>query len=195
MRHLLLALPLALLPAFAPAHEHHEHHEHEHEHEHEHGSASLGSHEHGAAQLDAALDGDLLEIELRSPAMNLLGFEYMPKSAEDRRQLAGTRALLEQPDALFGLPSEALCELDEVSLESPLFADEGHRHAQHDVGAHNDIHALYRYSCSAPDALSGLDLRGLFKAFPGTETIQAQLIGPNGQQGKVLRATQAQITF
>ncbi|WP_417797179.1 DUF2796 domain-containing protein [Stutzerimonas nitrititolerans] len=194
MRHLLLALPFALLPVIAHAAEHH-HHDHHDEH------ASLGSHEHGVAQLDAALEGTVLEIELRSPAINLLGFEHAANSAEDKRKLADTRAQLEQPDRLFGLSAEAGCRLDEARLESPLFAGKGHEHEheheheQHDAGTHSDVHAHYRYDCSAPDALTGLDLQALFEAFPGTEKIQAQVIAPNGQQGKLLRAKQAQITF
>ena len=66
MRRVLLALPFALLPLAAMAHDHdHDHAEH----------ASLGAHEHGVAQLNVALDGNTLEIELESPAMNLVGFE------------------------------------------------------------------------------------------------------------------------
>src|SRR5690606_21837304 len=121
MRHLLLALPFALLPVIAHANEHH-HHDHHDEH------ASLGSHEHGVAQLDAALEGNVLEIELRSPAINLLGFEHAANSAEDKRKVADARAQLEQPNRLFGLSAEAGCKLDEARLESPLFAGKGHEH-------------------------------------------------------------------
>ena len=65
MRRLLLALPFAMLP-LAVAHA-------ADEHDHEHGS--LGAHEHGVGRLNAALDGKTLELELESPAMNLVGFE------------------------------------------------------------------------------------------------------------------------
>lgn len=188
MRHLLLALPFALLPAIAHADEHHPH-DHHGEH------ASLGSHEHGVAQLDAALDGTVLEIELRTPAVNLLGFEHAASSAEDKRKVEDVRARLEEPDRLFGLPAEARCTLADSRLESPLFASKGHEHEQQDASTHSDVHAHYRYDCSAPNAFPGLDLRGLFEAFPGTEKIQAQIIGPNGQQGRQLQAGQAQIMF
>ena len=188
MRCLLLALPFALLPALAPAHE-------QHDHDHDHGHSSLGSHKHGAAELDIALDGRVLEVELRSPAMNLLGFEHAPRDDAEERKVAETFAQLQQPDTLFGLPSEAQCELDEANLESPLFAEDSHGHEQHDAGTHSDVHAHYRYSCNAPGALVGLDLQGWFRAFPGIEKIETQLIGPNGQQGKLLRAEQTQITF
>ncbi|WP_313087014.1 DUF2796 domain-containing protein [Pseudomonas sp.] len=191
MRRLLLALPFALLPGFALAAEHHAH---DHDHH-----DSLGAHEHGAAELDAALDGSMLEIELRSPAMNLVGFEHAPSSEADRRQIADARKQLEQPGTLFGLPAVAGCKLTDTALESPLFEDDTHDHGDaHDEdheGQHSEIHAHYHFDCAAPQALESLDLQALFKAFPGTQKIQAQLIGPNGQRGAQLNAGQPRMTF
>ena len=70
MRRLLLALPFAMLP-LAVAHA-------ADEHDHAHGS--LGAHEHGVGRLNAGLDGQTLELELESPAMNLVGFEHVATS-------------------------------------------------------------------------------------------------------------------
>lgn len=189
MRSLLLALPFALLPGFVQAAEHHDH-DHDHSHE------SLDAHEHGAADLDAALDGAMLEIELRSPAMNLVGFEHAPSSDADKGKIAGARKQLEQPDSLFGLTPAAGCTLAKTELESPLFED-GHKHEHEaDHGSqHSEIHAHYHFKCATPQALTGLDLQGLFKTFPGTEKIQAQLIGPNGQRGAQLTAQQPRAEF
>lgn len=191
MRRLLLALPFALLPTFVLAAE-------QHAHDHDHARHdSLGAHEHGAAELDAALDGSTLEIELRSPAMNVVGFEHAPSSEADRRKIADARKQLEQPDTLFGLPAAAGCTLAETELESPLFEDTAHN-GEHDgdhEGQHSEIHAHYHYDCATPQALNALDLQGLFKAFPGTEKIQAQLIGPNGQRGAQLDDGQPRAEF
>ena len=86
MRRLLLALPFALLPlAIAHAAD-----EHDHDHDHEHGS--LGAHEHGVGRLNAALDGQTLELELESPAMNLVGFEHVATSDADKAKVAAARA-------------------------------------------------------------------------------------------------------
>ena len=83
MRRLLLALPFALLPlAIAHAAD-------EHDHEHEHGS--LGAHEHGVGRLNAVLDGQALELEFDSPAMNLVGFEHKAQSSRLRDQHPGTQ--------------------------------------------------------------------------------------------------------
>ena len=195
MRRLLLALPFALLPGFVLAAG-----QHDHDHDHDHHD-SLGAHEHGAAELDAALDGSMLEIELRSPAMNLVGFEHTPSSDADKRKIADARERLEQPYALFGLPAAAGCKLAETELESPLFEGKAHDHGdehEHDgdhESQHSEIHAHYHFDCATPQAIQVLDLQGLFKAFPGTKKIQAQLIGPNGQRGAQLDADQPRATF
>jgi len=192
MRHLLLALPFVLLPGLAQAAQHHEH-EHDDQH------ASLGAHEHGAAELDVVLDGSTLEIELRSPAMNLVGFEHAPSSEADKRKIVNARKQLEQPDTLFGLPAAAGCTLAETELESPLFEDAAHdgehEHDSDHNGQHSEIHAHYHYDCATPHALHALDLQALFKAFPSTEKIQAQLIGPNGQRGAQLDPGQPRVEF
>lgn len=199
MRRLLLALPFALLPlAVAQAHE---------DHDHEHGS--LGAHEHGVARLNAVLDGQALELELDSPAMNLVGFEHMASSAADKAKVAAARKQLENPLALFNLPTAAGCKVSSQELNSPLFGDKpeadhdddddatdgkgaaAHEH-HHD---HSEIHAHYQFTCATPSALSNLDLTQVFKTFPATQKIQVQLIGPSGQQGVDATATAATLKF
>ena len=188
MRRLLLALPFALLPlAVAHAGD---------EHDHEHGS--LGAHEHGVGRLNAALDGQTLELELESPAMNLVGFEHAATTDADKAKVAAVRAQLEKPQVLFNLPKAAGCVVATQELESPLFGDKpdadeeakGEHH--HD---HSEIHAHYQFSCSAPGALKTLDLANIFNTFPATQKIQVQLISPSGQQGVEVTAKAAALKF
>ncbi|NER61694.1 DUF2796 domain-containing protein [Pseudomonas sp. MAFF212428] len=191
MRRLLLALPFALLPlSLAQAHD-------AHDHDHAHGS--LGAHEHGVAHLNVALDGSALELELDSPAMNLVGFEHAATSAADKAKVAAVRAQLEKPLALFGLAKAAGCSETDQELQSPLFGDkpvhddDGDEH-DHDHD-HSDIHAHYKLDCATPAKLTRLDLTPLFKAFPATQKIQLQLIGPNGQKGLDVTPANATIAF
>lgn len=208
MRRVLLALPFALLPlaiAQAASHDEHGHDEHVEEH------ASLGTHEHGVGRLNAALDGNVLELELENPSMNLVGFEHMAKTAVDQATVAAAKADLQKPLSLFALPAAAGCSVTHVDLRSPLFgdkpdADEDHDHDHdHDEHAkgdgdehehhHSEIHASYQLTCAEPAALSNLDLTPLFKRFPSLHEIQAQLIGPNGQQGGELSAKSPRLNF
>lgn len=205
MRRLLLALPFALLPlAVAHAHE---------DHDHEHGS--LGAHEHGVGRLNAVLDGQTLELELESPAMNLVGFEHLATTAADKAKVAAARKQLENPLALFNLPKAAGCVVSTQELNSPLFGDkpeadhddddddDADDHATDGKGAaahehhhdHSEIHAHYQFTCATPTALSNLDLTQVFKTFPATKKIQVQLIGPSGQQGVDATATAATLKF
>ncbi|MCE6980072.1 DUF2796 domain-containing protein [Pseudomonas frederiksbergensis] len=197
MRRLLLALPFALLPLAVA----HAAVEHDHDHD-EHGS--LSAHEHGVGRLNAALDGQTLELELESPAMNLVGFEHAATTDADKAKVAAVRAQLEKPLALFNLPKAAGCVVATQELESPLFGDkpdaddhdeedakDGHEH-HHD---HSEIHAHYQFSCSAPGALKTLDLANIFNTFPATQKIQVQLISPSGQQGVEVTAKAAALKF
>ncbi|MFL1479553.1 DUF2796 domain-containing protein [Pseudomonas grimontii] len=202
MRRLLLALPFALLPlAIAHAAD-----EHDHDHDHEHGS--LGAHEHGVGRLNAVLDGQALELELDSPAMNLVGFEHVATSAADKAKVAAARKQLENPLALFNLPKAAGCVISTQELNSPLFGDKpeaDHDDDDHDDDAkdgahehhhdHSEIHAHYQFTCATPTALGNLDLTQVFKTFPATQKIQVQLIGPSGQQGVDATATAATLKF
>ena len=198
MRRLLLALPFALLPlAIAQAAD-----EHNHDHDHEHGS--LGAHEHGVGRLNAVLDAKTLELELESPAMNLVGFEHLATTAADKAKVAAVRKQLEQPLALFSLPKAAGCVVSTQELESPLFGDkpeDDHDHATDGKGAaahdhdHSEIHAHYQFTCATPTALKNLDLANIFKTFPATLKIQVQLIGPSGQQGVETTAQTATLKF
>ena len=203
MRRLLLALPFALLPlAIAQAAD-------EHDHDHEHGS--LGAHEHGVGRLNAVLDGQALELELDSPAMNLVGFEHLATTPADEAKVAAARKQLEQPLVLFSLPKAAGCVISTQELNSPLFGDKPEAdhdeddddHATDGKGAaahehhhdHSEIHAHYQFTCAMPTALSNLDLTQVFKTFPATQKIQVQLIGPSGQQGVEATAQAATLKF
>ncbi|MGF6328494.1 hypothetical protein ABH909_001372 [Pseudomonas sp. BS3782 TE3695] len=198
MRRLLLALPFALLPLAVA----HAAVEHDHAHDEEHGS--LNAHEHGVGRLNAALDGQTLELELESPAMNLVGFEHAASTDADKAKVAAVRAQLEKPLVLFNLPKAAGCVVATQELESPLFGDkpdadddhdeadkDGHEHHQD----HSEIHAHYQFSCSAPGALKTLDLANIFNTFPATQKIQVQLISPSGQQGVEVTAKAAALKF
>lgn len=192
MHRLLLALPFALLPlAVAQAAD-------EHDHDHEHGS--LSAHEHGVGRLNAALDGQTLELELESPAMNLVGFEHVAATDADKAKVAAVRAQLEKPLALFNLPKAAGCVVASQELESPLFGDKAD--VDHDDDAkdehhheHSEIHAHYQFKCATPGALKNLDLANIFNTFPATQKIQVQLISASGQQGVEVTAKAAALKF
>lgn len=194
MRHLLLALPFALLPmTFAHAAEHS--HDHDHQHGEEHGS--LGAHEHGVGRLDVALDGRTLELQFDSPAMNIVGFEHEATSDDDKAKVANARELLLKPNALFNIPDAANCSATSVKLSSPLFGDKQDEQGKNDAGdhEHSEIHGRYAFTCDAPATLKKLDLSNIFNTFPHTRKLQVQLISPSGQSGAEVIAANPVLKF
>jgi len=173
MHRLLLAFPLALLTGLVQAGNDHRHLDDIPPH-----GESLAAHEHGSARLNLAAEGDALEIELISPAMNLIGFEHVARSEADRAKVAAVRIHLEQPIGLFGIPAAANCQVQAHSLHGTAFDPSGAKQAEH-----SEIEARYRLQCRTPEMLQDLNLAALFGTFPATQKIQVQLIGPHGQQG------------
>ncbi|WP_294229471.1 DUF2796 domain-containing protein [uncultured Shimia sp.] len=104
----------------------------------------LGAHEHGHGGLNIALDGDVLAIELTAPGFDIVGFEYVAQSDEDKAAIEAGLAKLSDPLALFGLPDAANCTV--TSFEADLHSEEAHHdddHDDHDDHAekHDEDHA------------------------------------------------------
>ena len=98
------------------------------------------AHEHGHGALDIVVEGEELVIELRIPAVNVVGFEHAPK--DDAEREAVRQALVPFGDAtsVFVLPAEAECEAEEAeaAIASMGHEDEheGEEHAEGDGHDH-----------------------------------------------------------
>lgn len=191
--YLLTPALFALAPLHSLAHQH-DHHEHNH---------SLAAHVHGVATLNIALEEQQLELQLDSPAMNLVGFEYHPSSAADKQTVADAERTLKDEQLLFKLTKDAQCALSAVNIDNDLteHTDEAHHadHADHaddqDEHQHSDIQVNYRFTCAEPNKLTGIDLAGFFKAFPLTEKINVQLVTSETQQGSELSASHTTLNW
>ncbi|NLU13225.1 MAG: DUF2796 domain-containing protein [Gammaproteobacteria bacterium] len=168
---------------------------------------SLGAHVHGLATLDIALENQRLELQLTSPAMNIVGFEYQPTTAADLQSVKTAQSNLSHAAELFVLSPAAQCRLTSVSIDNPLLTESDiheheheHEHesqptAQIAEHQHSDISAHYQYHCAKPARLNSIDLAGLFKQFSQTEKIQVQLIAGDHQQGAELSANNTLLSW
>lgn len=160
-----------------------------------------GAHVHGVAQLNIALEGRVLEIELESPAMNLVGFEHAPTNEAEHAQLENVLAQLRRGESLFVLPAVAACRLEEAEISTGGthhgHDEEAHHHesAEADAGEqHSDISAHYHFVCDSPAQLTGIDVK-LFERFQATEVLDVQYIGPTGQRAARLTHDNPQLRF
>jgi len=188
-----LAAALAMVPPMAPAQEAHAHREH-------------GPHEHGVGSLNLVVDGSVVEIELESPAANIVGFEYAPKDDAERATLDRAVATLRDGERLFGFPATAGCRLTRSSVNSTLLGDaptaadhEGHAdhddspatRTDHESGdhaagdeheTHADLDADYRFECRDTARIDQVEVR-LFEAFPATQRLRVQFATAKDQGG------------
>ena len=108
---------------------------------------SLDAHVHGLSELTIAMEGNRLDIQFESPAMNLVGFEYKATSKKDIATVKNAESLLSQPDALFVFFG-ADCQLIKTSTDTSALIEEDHHHSKthkdhddhHEHNDHDDHH-------------------------------------------------------
>jgi Protein of unknown function (DUF2796) len=180
-----------------------------HDHEKERTQRQLGSHVHGVGELNIALEGKTLSIELSSPAANIVGFEQAPETDQERTALANAETKLKNIATLFVFDQAAKCVVGKADVTRSSHAHEEHddhaheEHAHHDdhahdggeaSGEHADINLAATVECAKPAALRTITVN-LFDVFPLTETLRAAFIGDNGQSAAELTKTARVLTL
>lgn len=173
---------------------------------------ALGSHVHGLAELNIAMEGKTLEIQLISPAMNLLGFEHKASSKEERAAVEHGESQLHNHEALFLLSNEQcvhtmttvdVSDLIERTESSASDQDEhdGHDESEHDghdedesehhhknhaeADKHSDVTATYQYRCENTTSLSSITVN-VFDSFSGIHNLDVMWISTSHQGGVTL---------
>lgn len=136
------------------------------------------THTHGTAQLNVALDGNRMQIELESPLESLVGFEHAPRKERERAALAKMETTLRDAQRLFVPTPQAGCRLQETEIEHPF--RQGAQPAQGHAAEHSEAHVHWSFVCDKPQALRTLEVQ-LFDAFSGLQRIRAQTATPRGQ--------------
>lgn len=216
---LLISLTMILVSVSNAAEGRNEHHKHEHNHDDHNPEKQLthqnepeqtvhtayeahAAHVHGMMALSIALDKHIIEIELLSPAANLLGFEYTPSTHEEIDHATKVNDHLLEPSELFVFKG-VNCQLDAAhsnlsamlkKLESTNHQNSEH-HAHRDTHnhpenspeeddqqkQHSDIVVNYRFNCEDTSSLKQISTR-LFTSFPATKQINAMWV-TNSRQG------------
>ena len=164
------------------------------EHEHRHHD----SHEHGVAELNIAIDGKHVLIELDSPAANIVGFEHAPQNPQQQDLVDHAINTLEHPENFLLFTPSAECLLEDSEIETGLTAKQ---HDHHHDGAsdapasrHSEFNVSYRFSCDKIAKLKYVDVK-LFSRFEGLEDIKVQMITPNRQGLLELNPSHTKIEF
>lgn len=153
-------------------------------------NAQERAHTHGVAELAIAVEGPHMEIELISPAANIVGFEHRVKSDSQMQALKQATSTLSDAQQLFSIDG-ANCTVESASVDvSSLLAPEdshGHEHKNEHAHAsdnHNNQHAevvaRYHYSCDKENKLRSIST-SLFNKFSALEKIKVIWITDTNQ--------------
>lgn len=164
------------------------------------------AHEHGTANLNVALDGNKLYLELTSPAANIVGFEHPPRTPEQKTAVKQAIKIFKAGDILFALPEGVEGRLVKASVNTEFSSSvarevdekQSQEHEEHQSGDEKEIHsefkAEYRFLCKKPGKLAYLDVM-LFRYFARIETIEVQLLTATRQTALELTAQNFRIDF
>jgi hypothetical protein len=158
------------------------------------------AHVHGQAFVDVAVDGGLVEINLRATAQDLVGFERAAATPEEEAQVLAARKAVLDHARLWQFNAAARCMAEGPVLEVPGAGDahdhHGHDHA-HDHeghGGHSDWTVRYRFRCAAPEALRAIE-SGMFAAFPSLQSATVQVLDATGAREETLTASANRLTL
>jgi hypothetical protein len=145
----------------------------------------LGAHQHGHGNLNIALEGNRISMELEVPGHDLVGFEHAAKTKSQRAAVEKAKSQLGAPLSLFRLPAAAGCAVKEARVKLESGHEEkgkkaGHKHDDDHDHDHSEFHAEYALECSAIAQITSIEFP-YFATFKGAEELEVNLITPKGQ--------------
>ena len=93
------------------------------------------AHKHGAAKFEMAFQGPNGQIEIEAPSEGIYGFEYVPKTEEDKKKQHDALSLFETNIVdMIKFDTHIKCEISKIKIEVD----------QHEGGKHSDIDAAFK---------------------------------------------------
>ena len=157
--------------------------QHNHGHSDKHSTSEQQAHLHGSAELTLALEGNSLEINLESPATNIVGFEHKATSEQQIKAVEQAKSILESSPRLFSF-SGSDCVLKQAKVDMSALIEQnghGHHHDNEHNDSHREINANYLYQCSQGEKLDTVSVN-LIALFPSFEKLNVMWL-TDSQQG------------
>ena len=118
-----------------------------------------------------ASEKNMIEMELESPADDIVGFEHTPENAQQREKISKAIAIFKDKGGLFFPNVEAQCKITKSSAEFE--ADAGSGHA--------GFHVKWYLSCTNLSKIKVLST-SFFKIFPKAKEIEVEVASDADQR-------------
>ncbi|MGB1155482.1 MAG: DUF2796 domain-containing protein [Alphaproteobacteria bacterium] len=163
------------------------------------------AHVHGEAVLKIVVDEAGALATFEAPAVDIVGFEYEPRTDAEKQAVADGIALLSNPSTVLTLTPAAGCEATMVDVEFEAEGDEHHDDDEHGDEHHDDyeheeivehmsFHAEYDLACANAAAIEGLTT-AVFGNFPALQEMEVEVITASGQKGAELTPSRNSLDF
>ena len=152
---------------------------------------ALGPHVHGVASLEIALDVALVTINFSGPLDNLIGFEHMPETNQQKAKVKAMQDRLNKPAPLFYFTKTAQCSVKSVKLVSTVLGD---KPEAGEPEGHADVDAEFIYHCSQIKNLKTIKVM-LFDFYPNLHKIKVAFASDRGQTAAELSTDKRAITW
>ena len=179
--------------AAAESHDHHEEHEHHESHDHdEHpdhlendhqGHDHHGAHIHGVGHLNVAVEGNMVTVYLQTPAADIIGFEHVAETKEERTKIAAAHKMLNNAGSLFQFTGGDCKALAGSGVEAPGSDSEA-----------SDVIAEYTFECSDGQLPESMAVE-LLTEFPDLKVLKAVWLTEDSTGTKELTAKDHTIDF
>ncbi len=170
-------------------------------------SLSAEVHRHGEGFVQLTEDDGSVEVVVRIPALDLVGFEQIPKAPAEHEKLHQGAMLLMDATRVLNLPEAARCQVQVSHVRSSLLdhlrldvitsdpdIQEGDRQdRRYPTGSaasvtHADFLATYSFACKEPAALRSIEAT-LFQFLPGLQVLEVHAVTDLSQGiGQLTRA-------
>lgn len=166
-------------------------------------------HVHGRAMLQLVQENNRVEISLRVPAMDVVGFEHAPRTNAQISAIREAALTLGEVTAVIEPPASAGCSQQWSTVRSELMdmldvetlsgnggASESAGHHDHDQHRghdhahdqhtddehdhHSEFEAEWHLACANPEAFNDLEVR-LFDTLPSLRNLVVQAVTDDGQ--------------
>ena len=146
----------------------------------------MGAHLHGVTRVQIAVEDGRVQVSLRAPGADLVGFEHPARDDVDRAAIEDALARLSAPDNVVAFGPAAKCAL--VASEVTLRQDEDGRpkveeHAE--AARHSLFEAIYAFDCAVPDRLTSARFP-YFETFADVLEIEAEIVTASGARAAEL---------
>lgn len=139
----------------------------------------LGAHEHGRGTLNIAVEGNRISMELEVPGADIVGFEHVAKTRQQKTAMEKAQKQLLAPQSLFKFSNSAQCTVNSANVELEDGGHDGDKKAGEEH-SHSEFHAQYTFDCRAPASLTAIEF-DYFRAFAGAQRLDVNVITPKGQ--------------